>query len=235
MGETWLKIIGYYNPRGGRRKKTNLRPVLLLLMLILFVSAVIFILKALKSPTYYEDANISYIGDIPVIEEFIEEGAVARTGIKREIKYIVIHETDNFAAGANAAAHDVFIRQNGATNALSWHYTVDQSEIYHHLPDDEAAYHAGDHLDKDGGNLNGIGIEMCVNEDNDYEKTLDNTAELCAALMLSYDLTPRALRKHEDFSGKVCPARLINEGRWDEFAEKVQVAYDKMKQAQAED
>lgn len=203
--------------------------MLVFLVLILFASAVIFILKALKSPTYYEDANISYIGDIPVIEDYIEEGAAARTGIKREIKYIVIHETDNNDTGANAAAHNVYIKQNGATNALSWHYTVDQSEIYHHLPDDEAAYHAGDHLDKDGGNLNGIGIEMCVNADNDYEKTLDNAAALCAKLMLSYELTPKALRKHEDFSGKVCPATLIKEGRWEEFEEKVQTAYDKMK------
>ena len=35
--------------------------------------------------------------------------------------------------------------------------------IYHHLPDDETAYHAGDGMEKNGGNMNGIGIEMCVN------------------------------------------------------------------------
>ena len=77
----------------------------------------------------------------------------------RDIKYIVIHETDNFKAGADAKAHNDFLLSQANTQELSWHYTVDDHEIYHNLPDDEAAYHASDHLKQDGGNLNGIGID----------------------------------------------------------------------------
>ena len=37
---------------------------------------------------------------------------------------------------------------------------------------------------------NGIGIEMCVNSDGNYEQTLINTEKLCARLLIEYDLNP---------------------------------------------
>ena len=117
-------------------------------------------------------------------------------GQTREIKYLVIHETDNFSGGADAAAHNSFIHQNAdADNGIvSWHYTVDDHQIYHHLPDTETAYHAGDMMTEDGGNMNGIGIEMCVNEGGNYEQTLINTEKLCAQLCLCLQSEPRTRR-----------------------------------------
>ena len=83
--------------------------------------------------------------------------------------------------------------------------------------------------------MNGIGIEMCVNEGGNYEQTLINTEKLCAQLCLSYNLNPdKALKKHQDFMEKVCPARLINEGRWDEFCAAVKQKYTELKAADAE-
>ena len=73
----------------------------------------------------------------------------------------------------------------------------------------------------------GIGGALCVAADNDYEKTLENGAELAAYLLWRHGLTPDDLRKHQDFSGKICPARLINEGRWDEFCKMVRIQYEK--------
>ena len=52
------------------------------------------------------------------------------------------------------------------------------------MPDNETAYHAGDQMEKNGGNMNGVGIEMCVNEDGNYEQTLINAERLCARLLL---------------------------------------------------
>ena len=146
-------------------------------------------------------------------------------------------ETDNTGTGANAAAHNSFIHQNANAEEgiVSWHYTVDDHEIYHHLPDDETAYHAGDGMEKNGGNMNGIGIEMCVNEGGNYEQTLINTEKLCAQLCLAYNLNPdKALKKHQDFMEKVCPAKLINEGRWDEFCAAVKQRHTELKTADAE-
>lgn len=223
-----MRIFGFYSKGGRRRKKKNYRPLLLLFIIALAFGGGVLVHK-LVAPNLQGDANISYIGDLPVHEDFIAEGTKARPGEKCEIKYLVIHETDNFAAGADAAAHNSFIHQNADTEPLSWHYTVDDHQVYHHLPDNETAYHAGDQMVKNGGNRNGIGIEMCVNADGDYEQTLKNTQKLCARLLIEYDLKPRALRKHEDFSGKICPARLINEDRWDEFCAGVEAQYEQMK------
>ncbi len=171
------------------------------------------------------DANISYIGDIPVVQSYLPKGSSSRPGLHRTIKYIVIHETDNFKAGADAKAHNDFLLSQANTQELSWHYTVDDHEIYHNLPDDEAAYHASDHMKQDGGNRNGIGIELCVNEDGNYEKTLENGVQLVAKLLHEYGLTVDDVKKHQDFSGKICPARLIENKRWDEFIERVRAAY----------
>lgn len=178
-----------------------------------------------------EDANIKYIGDIPVYEDFLPETAMARTGEERKILYVVIHETDNVNEGADAEAHNNFIHTNGASNELSWHYTVDDHEIWHHLPDNETAFHAGDHMEDKGGNKNGIGVEMCVNADGDYEKTLQNAQLLAAQLLYEYDLDIDALKKHQDFSGKICPSKLINAGRWEEFVQKVEKNLEALKES----
>ena len=170
--------------------------------------------------------KVEYIGDIPVYEDFLPEEAAGRILQKREIKYIVIHETANTSVGADAAAHNAFIHSNGIVNEHSWHYTVDDEQIYHHIPDDEPAYHAGDHLEEGGGNLNGIGIEICVASDNDYEKTLDHAAQLSAKLLAEYGLNPQnALKTHCDFSGKQCPKIMLEEERWDIFFQKVEQYY----------
>ncbi|MDO4269885.1 MAG: N-acetylmuramoyl-L-alanine amidase [Eubacteriales bacterium] len=226
-----MKAVGFYSRQKG--KKPNYRPLLLLALMAVAFAAGMLTHKMISRPLK-ADAGISYIGDIPVMTDFIPEGSRARPGEKREIKYLVIHETDNFSAGANAKAHSSFILQNANVedNIVSWHYTVDDHEIYHHLPDDETAYHAGDGMEKNGGNMNGIGIEMCVNEDGNYEQTLLNAQNLCARLLVEYDLKPKALKKHQDFSGKICPAKLINDGRWDEFCDGVERKYKELKAAE---
>lgn len=226
-----LKIAGFYSGKKGK-KRPNRRPLLLAVLLLASFAAGMLTHRAISRPPQ-PDAGLSYIEDIPVYTDFLPEGSRARPGEKREIKYLVIHETDNFSAGATAAAHNSFIHQNADAqeNIVSWHYTVDDHEIYHHLPDDETAYHAGDQMKRNGGNKNGVGIEMCVNEDGNYEQTLINTEKLCARLLLEYGLGPKALRKHEDFSGKVCPARLIEDGRWEEFCTAVEQRYEELKAA----
>lgn len=211
----------------------NLRPLGMLLLVFLLFGAGLLWFQSRAGIGFFaeKDAGITYIGDIPVYEDFLPEDAVARPGAARKIEYVVIHETDNTNAGADAAAHNRFIHENGMTEPLSWHYTVDDHQIYHHLPDNETAYHAGDGMEVNSGNMNGIGVEMCVNSDGDYEQTLKNAQRLAATLLYEYGLDMDALKKHQDFSGKNCPSRLLNENRWDEFCEGVRTAYEKLKDA----
>lgn len=161
------------------------------------------------------------IAGIPVTRDLIPEGSIGRPGTLRTIRYVVIHETGNTATGTDAENHNSYVHTEAAKQKLSWHYTVDDHEIYQHLPDNEVGYHAGDRLEELGGNMCGIGVEICVNDDGDFETALENAAKLAARLIDVYDLKLKDLTKHQDYSGKNCPETLIEEQRWEEFCEMV--------------
>ena len=61
-------------------------------------------------------------------------------------------------------------------------FTVDDKEIYQHLPLNENAWHAGDGAEGTG-NRESIAIEIAVNEDGDYNKAVENARKLAAYLM----------------------------------------------------
>lgn len=232
-----MKIIAFHasharSSQPHRRRRRNYRPFLVIFLLLLLIAGIgVVLAQILHSDTTDETGYpVTYVGELPVYEHYVDSEAIGRIGGTRQIKYVVIHETDNFALGANAARHDAFIHENAKVEKLSWHYTVDDHEAYHHIPDTEPAYHAGDGMEPDGGNMCGIGVELCVAEDNDYEKTLQNGALLAGYLLWKYDLTMDDLKKHQDFSGKICPARLINENRWDEFCKMVAENYEYFQQ-----
>ncbi len=163
--------------------------------------------------------NITYFPDnvygVPVKNAILSRSKDARPCNLRNIHYIVIHETGNFAKGVGAKNHAMYL--NRSNDTTSWHYTVDDKEIYHHIPDNEVAYHAADEL----GNLHGIGIELCVNQDGNFEKTFDNAVKLVAYLIKVYDLSIYDIRTHHDFSGKNCPHIILRDNRFDEFKNRV--------------
>lgn len=186
------------------------------------------------------DSNTDYdapdsIAGLAVHTDFISQDAIARPGTKRSIHYIVIHETDNTGAHATAKAHNEYLHDNSWKEQKSWHYTVDDTEIWHHLPDNEVGYHAGDNSRREGGNRNGIGIELCVNEGGDFEKTMRNAAQLTAYLLLKYHLSMDDVKQHQDFSGKICPHTIITQNRWEDFLNMVQGAYDAQSLQQAQE
>lgn len=148
---------------------------------------------------------------VPVYTELIDEG-IARPTTKRLVKYIVLHETDNFINGVGAKNHATYLKNNNESST-SWHYTIDDHEIYHHIPDNEIAHHAGDKE----GNTYGIGIELCVNKDGNFNKAFDNGAKLVAYLLEFYDLDITAIKTHHDFTGKDCPNNILKNKRLDEF------------------
>ena len=150
---------------------------------------------------------------VEIRQDFIPVGRYNRPGIAMDYQFITIHETDNYAAGAGAAAHASYIKN--VTTATSWHYTVDDKIAYQHLPLNETAYHCGD--GSGNGNRKSVGIEICVNSDCDYEVSKRNVAELAAKLLKDKNLGIDAVKQHYDWNGKNCPRRLRQEGRWNEF------------------
>ncbi|MED2040637.1 S-layer homology domain-containing protein [Bacillus wiedmannii] len=146
-------------------------------------------------------------------------------------KYITIHETDNESVGAGAKKHAQYLYNQavGDTDrSASWHFTVDDKEIYQHLPLNENGWHAGD---GDGpGNRESIAIEIAVNSDGDYNKALDNAKKLVAYLMKETGVSLNNIVKHQKWSGKNCPAIMITSGRWIPFVNGVEGYYNKFYQ-----
>lgn len=179
--------------------------------------------EIIKSEEILVNETSSFPNDVygvKVHTKLIDINTNARPGIKRKIKYIVIHETDNFEKGVGAKNHAKFLKENN-TKSTSWHYTVDDKEIYHHIPDNEIAYHAADKV----GNEHGIGVELCVNRDGNFEKTFENAAKLVAFLLKEYDLTIDDIKTHHDFSGKDCPHSILKDNRMEELKKEVEKYY----------
>ena len=140
-----------------------------------------------------------------IIQEFLPAGADNRPGGSNPDTYITIHETGNFAKGADAGAHAAYLRGSSAQAApVSWHYTVDDHSIYQHLPDCERAYHAGDG-GSGPGNATSIGIEICVDAGGDFEQAKANAASLVRLLMERHDIPLDRWFQHNRWNGGDCP------------------------------
>ena len=147
--------------------------------------------------------NNKGVGKVNIIEDIIpQKGGKVRPGDVRQKKWIVIHETGNSSKGADAKNHSTYLKNLAKANTtyVSWHYTVDDHEIYHHIPDNEIAYHASDGRVEGGGNMASIGIEICVNSDGNFDKARDNAAWLTAKLLKENNLTIGAVKQHHDFA-----------------------------------
>ena len=159
---------------------------------------------------------VDSIDGIPLFTAYIPEDSPGRPGVLRTVESITIHETANTSEGADAEAHSDYL--STTSDEVSWQYTVDDHQIYQHLPDNEEAWHSGDRE----GNHSSIGIELCVNADGNFDQTMENAAKLTAFLLKEYDLTIDDVKQHYDFNGKDCPLIIRQEGRWDEFLGMVQ-------------
>lgn len=129
-----------------------------------------------------------------------------RPGLYLDPKYITVHETDNTNKGADAEAH-ARLQYNGNSRTASWHYSVDDTEIWQSLPDNEVGWACGDGS-SGTGNRKSISIELCVNSDGNFTKTKQNAAELVAYLMKKHGIPIGNVVQHNHWSGKNCPRNL---------------------------
>ena len=78
-----------------------------------------------------------------------------------------------------------------------------------------------DYISSTGGNNNSIGMETSVREGSDLWLTWQYTAQLCAKLLIKYQLPINRLVGHHFFSGKWCPQPMLENDLeiWKEFVE----------------
>ncbi len=157
------------------------------------------------------------------------------------VYWVVVHDTANTDKGGGALAHANYL-WNLTVNEYplwaSWHFSIDDKELYQHMPETERGFHAGDGSSLPfhgptfygityigGGNRNGIGIETGVNEDADVYRTWQRTAKLVADLLVKYNLPRENQKYHNDFSGKDCPRTMRNAGLVPLFEEFIDIEY----------
>lgn len=155
-----------------------------------------------------------------IIKKLIKYNFSDRKG--EQIKYIVIHDTGNKSVGANAEAHYKYF--SGGNRNASAHYFVDDKQVIQIIEDEKASWHVGDGAGKFGiTNSNSIGIEICVNQDGNYEKAFDNAVQLTKELMKKYNIPVDRVVRHFDASRKVCPASMYPNDwlKWRQFREEL--------------
>ncbi len=130
-----------------------------------------------------------------------------RPGYSMTPKYITVHNTANASKGANAEMHARYLLNGAGGRTASWHFTVDDKEIYQHLPLNENGWHAGD--GNGAGNRQSIGIEICENSDGDFEQAAKNAQWLIEKLMKDHNIPKANVVPHKHWSGKNCPHKLL--------------------------
>jgi N-acetylmuramoyl-L-alanine amidase len=149
------------------------------------------------------------IGTAKVIVDIVPKGyCIPNTKITPTS--ITIHMTGNVGASAkNNHNYMKNINKNGSRIA-SWHFTVDDKEIYQAQSTNYKCYHAG----CTSGNNTSIGIEIAMFNDKERQaKAYKNAIELVKILMAYHKFDTSKVKRHYDWTKKHCPAWL-QEGKW---------------------
>lgn len=140
-------------------------------------------------------------------------------------QYIVIHNTDNFRAGADALTH-AKAQFNGNLSTSVHYYTDDGDTVYQAASIDHGCWHVGVNY---GGRLfgtvnnkNSIGVEMCVQAGYDFNKTFANTVAFVCQLLKETGIPADRVLQHYDVCAKNCPSQIRAKGMWEEFKRQIQ-------------
>lgn len=134
-------------------------------------------------------------------------------------QYITIHNTANDASAVNEIA---YMKRNSYN---SYHFAVDDVEARQGLPLDRNNFSCGDGANGTG-NRKSIAIEICYSKSGGarYVQAEENCVQLVAYLLKKYGLGVDKVKKHQDWSGKYCPHRILAENRWESFKNRIRQA-----------
>lgn len=134
--------------------------------------------------------------------------------------YLTIHQTGNTDPGSNAKAHHNLQARGGV--GYGWHWQVDDEFAIQTHDHSFKIWHAGDGRGK--GNTESISIEICVNSDGNYKKSVENGAKIAALILKEENIDINKMVQHNHWTGKDCPheIRMGKDGiTWTVFVEMV--------------
>ena len=154
-----------------------------------------------------------------------------RPGTVMAATTITVHNTAN--EKSTAANERAWLTNPSNSRTASYHIVVDEREAVEVLPLNEVGWHAGDGSGAASGNRTSIGIEIC--ESGNYEKTLANAISLVAKMLHERGWDTSKLRRHYDWSGKICPRLMYDNGSWrgwGDFVARVKAELERIKKAE---
>ena len=130
---------------------------------------------------------------------------------------IVVHNTANDASARNEVSYMISNDQE-----VSFHYAVDDKEVVQGIPENRNAWHCGDGANGKG-NREGIAIEICYSKSGGsrFTQAEKNAVDLIAEILKRYGWGVDAVTKHQDYNGKYCPHRTLDQG-WDRFIKMIE-------------
>ena len=158
--------------------------------------------------------------ELNIVQDFIPVEHANRPGKRLLPTAITIHNTDNVGLSANAAAHAQYLKSDDARKRkISWHFTVDDRNVYQSLPINEIGRHTGSKK----GDAASIGIGICMNVDLDVPAAYRRAALLAAVLSFQNGIKlPKRIFQHYDWSGKNCPRVLRDAPNgWQDFVSQI--------------
>lgn len=157
-------------------------------------------------------------------------------------KKITVHNTDNEMPAINEINY--MISNN---NETSYHYAGDEKEVIQAIETTRNAWAAGDG-GNGYGNRNTIHYEICRNYDRTrrttnllsplaelYSQAEKNAVKAIAQICVENNIVASldTIKKHQDWSGKWCPSKILSEGRWNIFCAGVIAEYIRLTSPEA--
>ncbi len=132
---------------------------------------------------------------------------------------IVFHNTGNSAAARNEV---MYLNSSSNTSSTSFHYAVDDEEIYQAVRTNVYAHHAGN-LNVNKQSL-GIEIAKSTITNNDIkDKAISNAIKLIKLLQMHYNIND--VITHYDVTGKHCPHDIIDRYTLELFYKELEDSY----------
>lgn len=166
------------------------------------------------------------IGSATVISNALLKAGAMIPNAKITPTSVTAHNTGNWDVPANNYYRSLK-RQNESkpdNGVASYHFVVDDKEIYQIIDTTNKTYHAGNTT----GNNTSIGVEICMFKDKArHEKAKKNAQALFVHLLKGHKLGTDKVKKHQDWSGKYCPQTILDEKNgWANFTKGIKDLYN---------
>lgn len=139
-------------------------------------------------------------------------------------KGLTIHNTWNDASKENEINY-----MHSNNNYVSYHMAVDDKGVIIGVPFNRSTWHAGDGANG-YGNRNHLALEICYSKSGGerYKKSEENAVKVAAQILHDNKWAIDKMKKHQDWSGKNCPHRILNEKRWTSIVKRVAAELDRL-------